>query len=133
MIKMNEIHVVGRRKTAVAQIHMFSGKGKKIMVNKKPIEEYFSDFVNLIEEITRPFKIVGMENEYFIKINVKGGGKSGQAGAIRLGLSRALAQLDEKSRKILRSEGFLTRDSRVVERKKPGHHKARKSTQYSKR
>ncbi|MFC2048597.1 30S ribosomal protein S9 [Elusimicrobiota bacterium] len=133
MIKMDEVHVVGRRKSATARVHLFSGKGTDMIINKKPYSEYLMDRKDLIREISSPFEIIGRENEYLIKINVKGGGKSGQTGAIRLGISRALAQLDEGSRKLLRSAGFLTRDSRVVERKKPGKHKARKSTQYSKR
>ncbi|MFC2061517.1 30S ribosomal protein S9 [Elusimicrobiota bacterium] len=130
---MNEIHATGKRKTSVARVHMFSGKEKDFLVNKKSVGEYFDNRADLLEEINYPFKVTGIENNYLIKIRVEGGGKSGQAGAIRLGISRALSQLDEETRKILRSKGFLTRDARIVERKKPGRHKARKSEQYSKR
>lgn len=133
MAKMNEINAIGRRKTSVARVFMFTGKGKEIIVNKKLLNEYFSGRDDLIREIMMPFDILNKENEYLIKVNVKGGGKRGQAGAIRLGISRVLAQLDEKTRKILRTNGFLTRDARMVERKKIGKHKARKSIQYSKR
>jgi small subunit ribosomal protein S9 len=133
MPKMSEVHVVGRRKSAVARVHLFSTGPGSIIVNKKPYTEYFADRKDLIADLESPFKALGMENGHLFKVNVRGGGKTGQAGAIRLGIARALARLDETSRKILRSEGYLTRDSRVVERKKFGHHKARKSEQYSKR
>ncbi len=133
MARMNEINAVGRRKTSVARVYMFTGKDKEIIVNKKPLEEYFNHSMGIIKETMSPFKILGIENDCLIKINVKGGGKNGQAGAIKLGISRVLAQLDEKTRKILRANGFLTRDARMVERKKIGKHKARKGIQYSKR
>ena len=133
MAKMNEINGVGRRKTSVARIFMFMGKDKEIIVNKLPLEEYFKGRMDLVKEIMSPFEILGKENNCLIKVNVKGGGRRGQAGAIRLEVSRVLAQLDEKTRKILRANGFLTRDARMVERKKVGKHKARKSIQYSKR
>lgn len=133
MAKMNEINAVGRRKTSVARVFMFTGKTKDIIVNKLPLKEYFKGRPDLIKEVVSPFEVLGKENSCLIKINVGGGGKSGQAGAIRLGISRVLAQLDEQTRKILRANGFLTRDSRMVERKKVGKHKARKSIQYSKR
>lgn len=130
---MNEINGLGRRKTSIARIFMFAGRGTGIIVNKKPLEEYFHGRQELIKEALGPFELLGRENTNLIKINVKGGGMSGQAGAIKLGLSRVLAKLDEPTRKTLRANGFLTRDSRMVERKKIGKHKARKSIQYSKR
>jgi len=133
MVNMNDVNAVGRRKTSVARVFMFSGKEKGIVVNKTPLEEYFSDRKDLVNDIISPFEILGRENTYLIKVNVKGGGKKGQAGAIRLGISRALAKLDERTRKILRTKGFLTRDARMVERKKPYKRKARKSEQYKKR
>ncbi len=133
MINMNDINAVGRRKTSVARVYLFTDKKKSVTINKKSLEEYFCDRADLITEILSPFTILGRENTYRIKINVFGGGKTGQAGAIKLGLSRALASFDERTRKILRSNGFLTRDSRMVERKKPFHRKARKSEQYKKR
>ena len=133
MANMNEMHAVGRRKTSVARVYLFTGKSAGVVVNKKSLEDYFGGSEELIKEVLSPFEIVGKKNTDLIKINVKGGGKSGQAGAMRLGISRVLSQFDEKSRKILRANGFLTRDSRMVERKKVGQHKARKSKQYSKR
>lgn len=130
---MENISVVGRRKTSVARVHLFSdGKGE-IIVNKIPLEEYFSDRRDLIADMLSPFEVTGRNNKFTIKINVKGGGKKGQAGAIRLGISRALGSLDEETRRLLRSAGYLTRDSRMVERKKPFRRKARKSEQYKKR
>ncbi len=98
MARMNEINAVGRRKTSVARVYMFTGKDKEIIVNKKPLEEYFNHSMGIIKETMSPFKILGIENDCLIKINVKGGGKNGQAGAIKLGISRVLAQLDEKTR-----------------------------------
>ncbi|MGM0441779.1 MAG: 30S ribosomal protein S9 [Elusimicrobiota bacterium] len=134
MVNMNELNAVGRRKTAVARVYMFpEKKEKKILVNGKPIKTYFQGHDLQYKDAISPFEALNIEPSSLIKINVKGGGVSGQAGAIKLGISRVFAQLDEKSRKILRSKGFLTRDSRVVERKKPGHRKARKSEQFSKR
>jgi small subunit ribosomal protein S9 len=133
MATMSDINAVGRRKTSVARVYMFAGKGSGVLVNKVPIEEYFGGRTDLLKEAMSPFDLLGKENDTLIKINVKGGGQRGQAGAIKLGISRVLAQLDEQTRKLLRTNGFLTRDARMVERKKVGKHKARKSIQYSKR
>ncbi|MFW6134351.1 MAG: 30S ribosomal protein S9 [Elusimicrobiota bacterium] len=131
---MDNINAIGRRKTSVARVYMRSGdKSGKVIVNGKPIEEYFGNSMRLIKKSLSPFDLLGIKNTYSIKINVQGGGFTGQSGAIKLGISRALAQLDEKTRKILRKNGFLTRDPRMVERKKPYKRKARKSEQYSKR
>ncbi len=131
---MNELNAVGRRKSAVARVFMFpEKKSKKIIVNGKSVKEYFKGHDLQYNDALSPFQALNMDHSCFIKINVKGGGVSGQAGAIKLGISRVLSQLDDKSRKTLRSKGFLTRDPRVVERKKPGRRKARKSEQFSKR
>ncbi len=136
--KMNKsmelLNGVGRRKTSVARVYVFPGdKKESFIVNKKPLEEYFSDRQDLAKTIVAPMQLIGFDKSCRIKATVRGGGKKGQAGAVRLGLSRALSRLDEESRKKLRAAGFLTRDPRVVERKKPGRRKARKKEQYSKR
>ena len=133
MAKMNDINAVGRRKKSVARVFMFSGRGNDILINNRQLDEYFNGRPDLVNEVISPFKMLGQKNEYLIKVNVDGGGIRGQAGAIKLGISRVLAKLDEQTRKILRKNGFLTRDARMVERKKIGKHKARKSIQYSKR
>jgi small subunit ribosomal protein S9 len=133
MAKMNDINAVGRRKKSVARVFMFSGRGNDILVNNRKLVEYFNGRPDLVNEVISPFEVLGQKNEYLIKVNVNGGGIRGQAGAIKLGISRVLAKLDEQTRRILRKNGFLTRDARMVERKKIGKHKARKSIQYSKR
>ena len=133
MVNMDDIHAVGRRKTSVARVYISTGKSGTINVNEKPLEKYFEDREDLVAEIKSPFAVLGKENTFGIKINVNGGGKKGQAGAIKLGISRALAQLDENTKKILRTRGLLTRDARMIERKKPFRRKARKREQYKKR
>ena len=128
---METIHTIGRRKTSVARIYMDKGKGLILVNNKK-----FSDYIStdsLQFKITQPFIITNTEKNYDIKIIVKGGGSNGQAEAIRLGLSRALCKVNEEHRPLLKSEGLLTRDPRMVERKKFGQKKARKKFQFSKR
>ncbi len=121
----------GRRKTSVARVIMRPGTGK-IIVNKKPLEEYFPrETLQMI--IRQPLNLVGMPNKFDIMVNVKGGGLSGQAGAIRHGISRALLLVDSDLRPKLKKEGFLTRDPRMKERKKYGLAGARKRFQYSKR
>lgn len=122
----------GRRKQSVAQVRMTPGKGD-IIVNDKPLDEYLPiDTLKYI--VKQPLNAVGAVSQFTIKVNVKGGGVAGQAGAIRHGIARALVQADEEQYKaILKKEGFLTRDSRVKERKKPGLKKARKASQFSKR
>ncbi len=121
----------GRRKTSVARVIMRPGTGK-IIVNKKPIEEYFPrETLQMI--IRQPLNLVGMPNKFDIMVNVTGGGLSGQAGAIRHGISRALLLVDSDLRPKLKKEGFLTRDPRMKERKKYGLAGARKRFQYSKR
>ncbi|RMG73043.1 MAG: 30S ribosomal protein S9 [Nitrospirae bacterium] len=130
---MGEIlyQATGRRKTSVARVIMKPGTGK-IIVNKKPIEEYFPrETLQMI--IRQPLQLVGMPNKFDIMVNVTGGGLSGQAGAIRHGISRALLLVDSDLRPKLKKEGFLTRDPRMKERKKYGLAGARKRFQYSKR
>jgi small subunit ribosomal protein S9 len=121
----------GRRKCAVARVYATSGTGK-ITINQKTIEEYFGRKTDQMVS-RQPLQCVEMETKFDINVIVKGGGPSGQAGAIRHGLTRALMAYDETLRPALRKAGFVTRDSRIVERKKIGLHKARKRPQYSKR
>ncbi len=121
----------GRRKSSTARVFMQSGSGN-ITVNSKPLEDYFGrKTAHMI--VRQPLETVDSLKNFDFNITVKGGGGSGQAGAIRLGISRALLSYDETMRSQLRSSGFLTRDAREVERKKVGLKKARKATQYSKR
>ena len=121
----------GRRKDAIARVYLSSGKGN-IIINKRPFADYLGR-ATLATVVQQPLAIVGDVNEYDIKVNVKGGGLSGQAGAIRLGIARALLQINEDFRAPLRAAGYLTRDARKVERKKYGQPGARKKFQYSKR
>ena len=128
---MDTIHTIGRRKSSVARIYMSKGKGN-ILVNGKDFKEYFS--VDTMQfKLKHPFVLTELEGKYDVKVNVNGGGTTGQADAIRLAISRALCKLDDENRPVLKSEGLLTRDSRVVERKKPGQKKARKKFQWVKR
>jgi small subunit ribosomal protein S9 len=121
----------GRRKTSVARVFLKPGNGK-LTVNGKTIEDYFDRAV-LRQIMLQPIEILNAKGKYDIYITVKGGGKSGQAGAVRHGLARALVAYNTDFRAELKSAGFLTRDSRMVERKKPGKPKARTSPQFSKR
>ena len=125
------VQTIGRRKTAVARVFLREGEGK-LVVNGLPYEEYFGREV-LKMVVRRPLEIIERVDKYDIMANVKGGGKSGQAGAVRHGIARALCKLESELRSPLKKEGFLTRDAREVERKKYGKHKARKRPQYSKR
>ena len=127
----NVIHKIGRRKTAVARVYLKKGKGN-IMVNDKDYKIYFPT-LSLQFKINQPFALTKNEKKFDTIINVLGGGATGQAEAVRLGLSRALCELDEKNREVLKPEGLLTRDPRMVERKKFGQKKARKKFQFSKR
>ncbi len=125
------IKAIGRRKTAVAQVRIYTtGKGN-IVVNDQPISEYFHE--NKIVSATNPLKLTGNIKDYDLSILVKGGGVNAQAEAVRHGISRALILIDEELKPVLKAKGWLTRDSRKVERKKPGLKKARKSPQWSKR
>ncbi|WP_020159296.1 MULTISPECIES: 30S ribosomal protein S9 [Methylobacter] len=121
----------GRRKSAVARVYATTGTGK-ITINNVSIETYFGRKTDQMVS-RQPLECVDMESKFDVNVIVKGGGPSGQAGAIRHGLTRALMEYDEALRPALRKAGFVTRDSRVVERKKVGLHKARKRPQYSKR
>ena len=128
---METIHTIGRRKASVARIYMSSGKGK-VTINKKDFKDFFPVEV-LQAKIVQPFKALDIENKFDVKVHVNGGGITGQAEAIRLAISRALCVLDLENRPALKAEGLLTRDPRVVERKKPGQKKARKKFQWVKR
>ena len=122
----------GRRKTSVARVRIIPGGEGDIIVNKKPIEEYF-DRSDHVQAAKRPIDHVEKIGEYAIHVNVKGGGNTGQAGAISHGLARALVKADDSLRASLKKAGFLTRDSRMVERKKYGQKGARARFQFSKR
>ena len=128
---MDIIHTIGRRKASVARIYMSKGKGN-ITVNGKDFKEYFP--VDTMQyKLEQPFNITDLSGKFDVKANVDGGGTTGQAEAIRLAISRALCELDVENRPALKAEGLLTRDARVVERKKPGQKKARKQFQWVKR
>lgn len=128
---MEMINKIGRRKTSVARIYMEPGKGK-ITVNNKAFEVYFPFDLHQIV-VKQPLTLVGVDGNYDIQINVDGGGIKGQAEAARMAISRALCEFDAVHRSALKKEGFLTRDPRMVERKKPGRRKARRKFQFSKR
>jgi len=128
---MDTIHTIGRRKSAVARIYLSKGKGN-ITVNNREAKTYFSTATQLYK-LNQPFNLVDVEGKYDVKVNVNGGGSTGQVEAIRLAISRALIQINEENRPTLKAEGLLTRDPRMVERKKPGQKKARKKFQFSKR
>ena len=128
---METIHTIGRRKASVARIYMSKGKGN-ITVNGKDFKEYFP--VDTMQyKLQQPFNITDLAGKFDVKVNVNGGGTTGQSEAIRLAISRALCEIDPENRVALKPEGMLTRDSRVVERKKPGQKKARKKFQWVKR
>ena len=128
---MEVIHTIGRRKTSVARLYISKGKGN-IMVNKKAYNEFFPT-ATLQYKITQPLTLTKNEGKFDLKVTVKGGGFNGQAEAVRLAISRALCKFDEENRTILKPEGLLPRDPRMVERKKFGQKKARKKHQFSKR
>ena len=128
---MDTIHSIGIRKASVARIYLKKGKGN-ITVNGKDLKDYFP--VSTMQyKIEQPFKILNIDKKFDLSISVVGGGNTGQAEAIRLAISRALCDVDNENRTLLKSNGLLTRDSRVVERKKPGQKKARKKFQWVKR
>ena len=128
---MDVINALGRRKTAVARVYMSKGKGK-ISINKKEMADFFPIDV-LQAKVNQPFVLTDTVGKYDIKVNVAGGGINGQAEAIRLGISRALVEVSADYKPLLKVEGLMTRDPRMVERKKPGQPKARKKFQFSKR
>ncbi len=127
----NVYYGTGRRKTSAARVYMRPGTGQ-VTVNRRPLDEFFGrKTARMI--VHQPLKVAGMEGRMDVTVNVRGGGTTGQAGAIRHGLTRALLQYDEELRPKLRAAGYVTRDARKVERKKVGLRKARRATQYSKR
>lgn len=130
MAKM-QYYGTGRRKSSVARVRLIPGKGN-ITVNKKPLDDYFGMEI-VKREVKRPFEIAGVEGKFDVKATVRGGGFTGQAGALRHGISRALCVVDLEHRPALKSAGFLTRDPRMKERKKYGLKKARRASQFSKR
>ena len=126
---MEVINAIGRRKCAVARVYVSEGTGK-ITINKKDLVTYFPSSI-LQYVVKQPLMTLGVEEKYDIKVNVYGGGFTGQSQALRLAIARALVKINEEDKKALRAEGFITRDSRVVERKKPGRPKARRRFQFS--
>jgi len=128
---MELINTIGRRKTSVARIYVKEGNGQ-ITVNKKDYKEYFPTSV-MQSTVTHPLELVESIDKYDILVNVKGGGVTGQSEAVRLAISRALCEIDQENRTVLKPEGYLTRDPRMVERKKYGRRKARRRFQFSKR
>ena len=131
MAKKEVYYATGKRKTSVARVYMTKGKGV-FTINKKPMDEYFGRETSSMI-VNQPLDVIDLHNKFDFNIIVKGGGDTGQAGAIRLGVTRALMAYDENTRADLRKAGLVTRDARIVERKKVGKKKARKSEQYSKR
>ena len=129
--ELQMIQAVGRRKTSVARILLRAGKGEWT-INGRPMAEYFPRKTHQMR-VEEPLQLTELDGRFDVQIRVRGGGLTGQADAIRMGISRALVAYDEEQRPTLRSKGMLTRDSRKVERKKPGRPKARKRFQFSKR
>jgi small subunit ribosomal protein S9 len=128
---MEVINTLGRRKTSVARVYLTKGKGN-VTVNKRDYKEFFPVAV-LQSKVLQPFALTDTVGQYDVKVNVSGGGYNGQVEAIRLGISRALVEIDEEFKPLLKEHGLMTRDPRMVERKKPGQPKARKKFQFSKR
>lgn len=128
---MEVVNTLGRRKTSVARVYLMKGTGK-VTVNKRDYKDFFTVAV-LQSKIEQPFNLTDTIGQYDVKVNVAGGGVNGQAEAIRLGISRALVKVSEDLKPLLKAEGLMTRDPRMVERKKPGQPKARKKFQFSKR
>ncbi|NNN07421.1 MAG: 30S ribosomal protein S9 [Elusimicrobia bacterium] len=133
MFKNDSIRATGRRKNAIAQVRLLPKGEGKITVNKKPADEYFRGLPHQLRDVRSPIELVEGAKGHDYVIKVIGGGISGQAGAARHAISRALVKADDKNKKTLKAAGFLTRDPRMVERKKSGQPKARKRFQYSKR
>ncbi len=128
---MEVTNTIGRRKSAVARVYLSPGKGS-IVINDRELKEYFTTEI-LQYVATQPLNLLGVRESYDVKVNLDGGGSTGQAEALRMGISRALVEIDPENRPKLKQAGFLTRDPREVERKKPGQPKARKRFQFSKR
>ncbi|MEC8191526.1 MAG: 30S ribosomal protein S9 [Myxococcota bacterium] len=130
-MSITQYYGTGRRKTSVARVYLRPGKGE-IVVNRTPIEDYFNR-ESVKQVLKQPLALTGTLDDFDILINVQGGGKNGQAGAVRLGIARALCEANPENRAVLKSNGLLTRDARKVERKKYGQPGARKKFQFSKR
>jgi small subunit ribosomal protein S9 len=128
---MEVVNALGRRKSAVARVYVSDGKGK-ITINNRDLNDYFPTGI-LQYVVLQPLNLLGVAGQYDVNVNLDGGGITGQAEALRLGISRALIEINPESRGALKAAGFLTRDPREVERKKPGQPKARKRFQFSKR
>ncbi|MBR1469330.1 MAG: 30S ribosomal protein S9 [Prevotella sp.] len=128
---MEQINAVGRRKSSVARVYLTEGTGK-IVINKRELEQYFPSGI-LQYVVKQPLQLLGAEGKYDIKANLDGGGFTGQSQALRMAIARALVKINADDKKALKAQGFLTRDSREVERKKPGQPKARRRFQFSKR
>ena len=128
---METVNAIGRRKAAIARIFVSEGSGK-ITINKRELENYFPSGI-LQYVVMQPLNKLGVVEKYDIRVNLDGGGFKGQAEALRLAIARALVKINAEDKPALKSEGFLTRDPRIVERKKPGQPKARKRFQFSKR
>jgi small subunit ribosomal protein S9 len=128
---MEIINTIGRRKTSIARVYVKPGKGQ-IIVNDRELNEYFQSEI-LQTTVKQALALVKADGQYDVTVNVEGGGNKGQAEAIRLGIARALVNINTENRPPLKKEGLLTRDSRMVERKKPGRRKARRKFQFSKR
>ena len=128
---MEVVNAIGRRKSAVARVYLSEGTGK-ITINKKDINQYFPSAI-LQDVVRQPLQLLEAAEKYDIKANLDGGGYTGQSQALRLAIARALVKVNEEDKKALKDQGFLTRDSRAVERKKPGQPKARRRFQFSKR
>lgn len=131
MAAVQQTHEIGKRKSSKARVYVRKGSGK-IIVNKRPMEEYFTRPTSRLV-VQQPIVLTGNEGKYDIYVNVAGGGPSGQAGATRHAIARAILAIDPTTRSVLKKEGLLTRDSRKVERKKPGQAGARRRFQFSKR
>ena len=129
---MDYYEAVGRRKSATARVRLYPGGEGSIIVNERPVTDYF-DVETTLARLYAPLKATAMENRFNISAKVNGGGFTGQADAVALGIARALVKADPEVRTLLRRGGFLTRDARVKERKKPGLKRARKAPQYTKR
>jgi len=128
---MEVVNALGRRKSAVARVYVSDGQGK-ITINNRDLNDYFPTGI-LQYVVLQPLNLLGVAGQYDIKVNLDGGGITGQAEALRLGITRALMEINPESRSALKAAGFVTRDPREVERKKPGQPKARKRFQFSKR
>ena len=128
---MEIVNKIGRRKTSVARVYLSPGKGE-VLINQRNLKEYFpSEILQTI--VNQPFTTLSENGNFDVKINVKGGGITGQAEAVRMAIARALCDVNPENRSALKKEGYLTRDPRMVERKKPGRRKARRKFQFSKR